>query len=686
MSRSDKYIRKAISTLYVGDKTKCPISPRAPYSVWRTYGARRTGEKYPFVRPEILAPATVSTYKTAISSGADAIYFGYGTLNARAGAENFSDLHEVVDYCHLHGVKAYLTLNVMIKDSEICEAKKIILEAEKAKIDAFIISDLSLVNLIRRNSSAAIHASTQMGIHNAAGAKFLQKLGFSRVVLSREITKKELVDILDNTDLEVEIFVHGALCVSFSGACLFSAMLTGKSGNRGRCTQLCRRQYSCLIDDQPVGSGYLLSPKDLCLASLYKEFVDLNVDSLKIEGRLKGPEYVGAVTKAYSDLHTGVPFSKETEDNLKICFNRGNFTRGYFDNKDVIYPYFANHIGLRCGRVSKVLSKNLVAVRSTKELFAGDFLKVTRGMEEIGGLEVTGEKKTVDGETCYVCHNPQYSIAKGDVIAVTKRKFPESDGKKKLIEIAVRLVGGEEIHLIATFSGIVFDYYGQTVDLAKTAPISEEDVMKAFARTGDADFDFIISTIVVKDAFLPKKALNALRRTVVEYFSEKMISDYRRQERKKASVLKSCEKVHGDFAEFDSLESIPESVKETIKNIVFSPKEISKESAEAFYKAVKTDGNMVWYKPPVFIPADKQKFVGELIKSFDGAVAQNYCVIQMCIEEDVPYVVGWAMNIANCKNPLLKSAAATVLSVEMKSSEIKRLNDSVAGAPPLVYG
>lgn len=684
MSRSDRYLKKSIGTLYTGDKTSCPISPSAPYPVWRSSGASEVRKKYPFKTPEILAPASVSTYKTAVLSGADAIYFGYGDLNARAGAENFSDLHEVVSFCHLHNVKAYLTLNIMLKDVELDEAKRIVIEAEQAKIDAFIISDLVLLPIIRKNSDAAIHASTQMGIHNSAGAKFLEKLGFDRVVLSRETTEKELVDILDNTELEVETFVQGALCIAFSGACLFSAMLTGKSGNRGRCTQLCRRFYSCEINGKAEAKGYLLSAKDICMASFYPILSDLNVDSLKIEGRLKGPEYVSTVTQLYSDLQKGVPFDKEAEDKLKICFNRGNFTRGYWDNQDVVFPYFPNHIGLRCGRIVKIISKNLVAVLSTRPLQKGDFLKVTRGTTDIGGMEVTGEKKIVDDRETFVCYNPNEGAQVGDIVSITKRDYSFEKTRKNVVEYAVRMVGGEDLHLIATCDGAVFEIKGPAVDIAQNAPLCAKDVETSFAKCGEEDFVLTAEKIIVKDAFMTKKDLNELRRKVIAYFKDKKINDYARPPKKRPGSYRSATKVTGDFAEFERIEQLSELVLQSVDNVVYSPQQYDPDEAKKFYSLVKNDHNAVWIKFPIFLPSESLERAKEYLEVFDGAVAQNFAVMQLCLEKEKPFVAGWAMNVANSKNPILNWSAQTVLSAELKSSEIKDISKNRTPMP-LVY-
>ncbi|MGN1042514.1 MAG: peptidase U32 family protein [Christensenellales bacterium] len=344
MSFYDKYVDW---TYLHTDLPRCPHNINAPYDLWEMLDTDVL-VPYPLYDTEILAPATASTYKDAVRAGADAVYFGYGKLNARATAENLDNFFEIVSFCHRYGAKAYLALNVMLKDSEIEDAKKIIAEAEKAKIDAFIISDLALVPIIKRMSGAAIHASTQMGIHNRAGAKFAYELGIDRVVLSRETTPNDICDILRNVDVEAEVFCHGALCTGFSGACLLSSMLTGKSGNRGRCAQLCRHRYSCYVNGEKADEGYLLSSKDICMASKFDELEDLCVNSLKIEGRLKNKNYVEGVTGAYVALKEGdAVFDEEISDKLKSYFNRGNFTRGYWDDSDIIYKGAPNHIGVR---------------------------------------------------------------------------------------------------------------------------------------------------------------------------------------------------------------------------------------------------------------------------------------------------------------------------------------------------
>ena len=216
-------------------------------------------------------------------------------------------------------------------------AKEIIKEAEEAKIDAFIISDLAILPLIKKYSKAQVHASTQMGIHNVYGAKFLEKLGFDRVVLSREVSLDEIRRIKENCKIEIEVFVHGALCVGFSGACLISSILTGNSGNRGRCSQLCRHYYNCFVDRKKITEGYLLSAKDVNMLDNLAKLKEVKVDSFKIEGRLRRPEYVGGTTNIYQYYTASNDNPSSSDENtLKLLYNRGNYTTLYLDDKDKV--------------------------------------------------------------------------------------------------------------------------------------------------------------------------------------------------------------------------------------------------------------------------------------------------------------------------------------------------------------
>lgn len=284
---------------------------------------------------EILSPAgNFDSLRAAVHYGADAVYVGAQRFSARKSAQNFSDdeLNQAVDFCHLRGVKLYLCCNTLMKEEELDDAMHLVYDAYQIGVDALIIQDLGLLKRIRQElPDFPVHASTQMTVVNTAGVNRLTELGVRRVVLAREVSKAQLKEIQKNTQAELEVFVHGALCMSYSGQCLMSSILGGRSGNRGGCAQPCRLPYTLLKNGKPVTkTGSLLCPKDLCLADRITELAELGVASLKIEGRMKSPEYVAMVTQVYKKAAQGGVSQEEISDMLKF-FSRGGSCSGYFD-------------------------------------------------------------------------------------------------------------------------------------------------------------------------------------------------------------------------------------------------------------------------------------------------------------------------------------------------------------------
>ena len=280
--------------------------------------------------PELLAPAgDMECLAAAISAGADAVYLGGLKFGARAFAKNFSpeELSWAVKLCHLHGVRLYVTLNTLIYDKEIEEAVAYAESLHRIGVDALIVADLGIASLIReRIPDLEIHASTQMGVHNRAGADVAYSLGAARVVLARECSGADIKKITEEAKPEIEVFLHGALCVCHSGQCLFSSMVGGRSGNRGECAQPCRLPYN--------NGKYILSLKDLSLANHIKELVSSGVSSLKIEGRMKSPSYVFEVTSIYRRLLDECrEATREENARLSAAFSRGGFTDGYFTSR-----------------------------------------------------------------------------------------------------------------------------------------------------------------------------------------------------------------------------------------------------------------------------------------------------------------------------------------------------------------
>ena len=286
--------------------------------------------------PELLSPAgSREAFEAAIEGGADAIYIGGASFNARINAKNFTDgdMREAVRLAHTYGVKVYQTVNTMVLGRECDELSASVVRSAEAGIDAFIVSDLGAAALIHRTlPDMPLHASTQMSIHNAAGARMLEEYGFSRVVPARELSREDIATLVKNNPLEVEIFIHGAMCVSHSGQCLFSSLVGGRSGNRGLCAQPCRLPYAaggCKGCDK-----YPLSLKDMSLAGHVREIIDSGVASLKIEGRMKSPEYVRGVTRIWRRLlDEGRDATRVDMDELAALFSRGGFSDGYYERK-----------------------------------------------------------------------------------------------------------------------------------------------------------------------------------------------------------------------------------------------------------------------------------------------------------------------------------------------------------------
>lgn len=277
---------------------------------------------------EILAPCGgIDSVISSVNSGADAVYLGLKDFSARKDAKNFTfdELKQAVSYCHIRGVRVYVTMNTLIFDSEMKLALETVKRATDCNIDALIVQDIGFASLVRKACpKLPLHGSTQMSIHTLSGAKMLKEMGFKRVVLSREMSRDEIKYIADNCDIELEVFVHGALCMSVSGQCYFSAMLGGRSGNRGRCAQTCRLPFTV------KGNDHALSLKDNSIIDYIDDMAEIGITSAKIEGRMKRPEYVSSAVRACYEKREKGFISQKTLENLRNVFSRTGFTQGYY--------------------------------------------------------------------------------------------------------------------------------------------------------------------------------------------------------------------------------------------------------------------------------------------------------------------------------------------------------------------
>ena len=342
---------------------------------------------------ELLSPVgDFECLKAAVQNGADSVYLGGSLFNARASAANFNNesLKEAIRYAKLRNVKINFALNTLIKDEEFDDAINLAKFVYTLGADAIIVQDLGLAKYIIDNLPGMdVHASTQMTIHNLQGVLALEKLGFKRVVLSRELSLADIRYICANSNIEIETFVHGALCISYSGQCLFSSTIGARSGNRGKCAQPCRLPYKLMNENEQIlDQGYLLSPRDLCSLQYIPDLINAGVTCFKIEGRMKTPEYVATVTsiyRKYIDLAlSGNDYVVDEKDIKKLMqvFNRGGFSSGNFEddeNLNYVYKEKPNNMGLYIGNVSSFnKEKGLITLNTKESLSIGDQISLEK--------------------------------------------------------------------------------------------------------------------------------------------------------------------------------------------------------------------------------------------------------------------------------------------------------------------
>lgn len=509
--------------------------------------------------PELLAPAgNMNSFIAAIESGADAVYIGAKEFSARHNAENFSekDFANAVKYAHLRGAKVYLALNTLIFDEEISKALETVYKACLNNIDAVIVQDIGIASKIAEIlPQIKLNASTQMTVHNFEGVNLLKKFGFSRVVLARELNLKQVAEIVERAkDMEIEIFVHGALCVSYSGQCLFSSMVGGRSGNRGRCAQPCRQMYN-LVDyytAQEIYDGsngnYLLSTKDLCSLEMLPEIVKTGVHSLKIEGRMKNSEYVATVTKIYRKYLDHISSGRKYEINnndieeLKLVFNRGGFTKGLLSEEkgsSLMSYKIPSHEGIICGKVEDFDEKNkLVKIELTAKISHGDVIKPNPTSEDVTTVTkivFNGEKvkASLSGDIVEIITNQKWE--KGfDVYKVYDKKLAEKAAamysgkmyKKVPLYANFKLAYGSPIELeMWDDEGIKYKVEGsRPAEQANKTVLTPDKVLEQLEATGNTPFYLARAEIEMEDQlFIPISEINDVRRKAIEAISTERI-------------------------------------------------------------------------------------------------------------------------------------------------------------------
>lgn len=500
---------------------------------------------------ELLSPVgNFECLKSAVQNGADCVYFGSDTFSARAYASNFNldELQKAIEYAKIRGVKTNLTLNTLIKDSEFNQAMQLATKAYEFGIDAIIVQDLGLAKkLISTFPDLPIHASTQMTVHNLNGALELEKLGFKRVVLARELSINEIDYICNNTKIEIECFAHGALCISYSGQCLYSSMLGGRSGNRGKCAGPCRLPYELYENDKKINSGYLLSTRDLCALDYIPSFIKSGVKSLKIEGRMKSAEYVAIVTRIYRkyiDLAlSGKPYKVEKKDRKELlqAFNRGMSSSGHLDekpNRNLVFKEKPNNMGLFLGVVEKYnKNKGYISLKIKEQIGIGDTISLENEKGSYTISELMENQKNIENPkigSLVTIGRIKGNISLGDKIykissKELSQKAKESyrkENKKIGLKAFVTIKKGKPISLKITsanslplYKGLeitsTLDYYPEE---AKNKPLTEETIIKQISKTASTPFEFKqIQIDLSENSFIPKLSiLNELRRTALE--------------------------------------------------------------------------------------------------------------------------------------------------------------------------
>lgn len=513
-------------------------------------------------RVEILAPAgSMECLKAAIAAGADAVYTGGALFGARAYAHNLTEeeLLEAIDYVHLHGRRLYLTVNTLIKDREMeKQMYDYLLPYYRQGLDAVIVQDIGLFRFIRKHfPDLPIHASTQMTLTGVDGAKFLEKEGAQRIVTSRELSMAEVKKIADETELEIESFVHGALCYCYSGQCLFSSFIGGRSGNRGQCAQPCRLLYRTPEAKRPQ---YLLSLKDICTLELIPEMIESGIYSFKIEGRMKKPEYAAAVAfqyRKYADLYLKYyeecpaeedpaayamkkyRVREEDRQMLLDLYNRGGFHTGYYhtqNGREMISLNRPNHAGVPAVKVLAKKGRNVTA-KALTDLYPQDIIELPmrKGREKADNYTCKDAVKKgmnvqipVFADTPFKRDEFWMRTRNSTLIDTLREEFVNGKIKERICG-TFRLYPQEKATLTVKCRDAEITVAGEKAQEALSQPMSRERIEKQLRKTGNTEFEFsFLKAEIGEKVFLPMQSLNELRREALETLEKVICEKYRR--------------------------------------------------------------------------------------------------------------------------------------------------------------
>lgn len=529
-------------------------------------------------RPEILAPAgSLESLKGAVAAGADAVYIGGSRFGARAYADNPEQdtLLSAIDYVHSKDRRIYLTVNTLLKEEELTKELYAFLEGYyRAGIDAVIVQDVGVLHFLATHfPELPVHASTQMTLVSADGVNWFQDYPVTRLVPARELSFEEIAAIRKKTELEIECFVHGALCYCYSGQCLFSSMIGGRSGNRGRCAQPCRMPYTVSEDGRREEGRYVLSPKDLCTLDMIPKLVETGIDSFKIEGRMKRPEYTAGVTAAYrmmTDLYTEYGEEEffryvkkhpnliaEQMERVADLYNRGGFTKGYYvqyHGESMMSMERPNHSGVKVGEVERVQGIR-AGIRLLKDIYPQDVLEIRSGTQEI--YEFTVGKAGIDAGNRFYETNVKkgFPLKKGQEVYRTKRECLLEELRTEYVEHEVQMpVIGEFVAKVSepvrfrvsacvheksslhpgedekTLRTVTVEVTGEEVAEAKSQPVTKEKVAEQLKKTGESACYFKeLNVVLGGNCFLPVGKIKELRRTAFEKLTGAILEGYHRK-------------------------------------------------------------------------------------------------------------------------------------------------------------
>lgn len=588
---------------------------------------------------KILSPAgDMQSLKMAVYNGANEVYLGVRDFNARnniAGFD-FEQLKEAVKFAHIFGVRVFLTTNILFKNDEMQSALDLIVDANNIGVDAFIIQDLGLASLVNKYyPNIEMHASTQLGVHNLEGVKEIEKFGFKRVCLARETSLDEIERIHRNSNIEIEFFVQGALCVSFSGNCYLSSYLFDASGNRGKCKQLCRLPYTLEFNGKKIKEGFLLSAKDFNMLNKLKELQKAGVCSLKIEGRARRPYYVAVATKVYREVLDG---KIANEEELNLAFTRG-YTEGYFNGNSGIISNKQNHTGIEIGTVEKVnIGKkfNEIFISSNRDLTPKSAFKFFRNDEEIATISAFDLSKVED---LWKITSTQ-KVNKGDKVNLISDNMLETNAlsfkKKRDIFVEITALADERMFAKTKVDEKEILFYGDICEQAKNSPLSIKDFEDCFNKN---EFFNCEIKLQIGDIFMPKSKLNEFRRKFFDSIVQ-VLTKINNPILQKTDINQEILKVQ-EFSNFEVVENFRAS---NFKNLIFSPECYTQEKVHSFIKECLKENKKPWLVLPNFATMKDIEILKDIVsKTNISVIVNNVYALDFKTEK----VAGYFMNVYN---------------------------------------